>query len=294
MTGKNGAESLSLEKLQNTESWNWPKDTGKFLLGIMRNDAASPEERVAATELGGDFVVVNDEILDALLSILANPKESEEIRSRAAISLGPALESADVDESEWDDEIPISKQIFQKACGVLKDLYADASLPKNVRRRILEASIRAKQDWHAAAIREAYSSGDSEWGLTAVFCMTYVHGFEKEILDSLKSSDPDVRYHAVEGVGSWQLEAGWPCLIKILSDPDPDKDLVLAAIESAMCMDVEKAVEPLEKLAESDDEDISEAAEEALSLLECECGCEDDFDDDEEGDEEEVEEKEKH
>jgi hypothetical protein len=49
-----------------------------------------------------------------------------------------------------------------------------------VRRRVLEASVRAPQDWHQEAIREAYSSGDESWRLTAVFCMRFVRGFKDQ------------------------------------------------------------------------------------------------------------------
>ena len=42
----------------------------------------------------------------------------------------------------------------------------DSSIPKQVRRRILEASVRAPEDWHQNAIRAAYSSGDKDWMLT--------------------------------------------------------------------------------------------------------------------------------
>jgi hypothetical protein len=55
----------------------------------------------------------------------------------------------------------------------------DASVPTDVRRRILEASVRAPQDWHRDAIRAAYASDDDVWRLTAVFCMRSVRGFER-------------------------------------------------------------------------------------------------------------------
>jgi hypothetical protein len=53
---------------------------------------------------------------------------------------------------------------------------------------VLEASVRAPQDWHLDAIREAYSSTDEAWSLTAVFCMRFVRGFNEQILEALESS----------------------------------------------------------------------------------------------------------
>lgn len=44
-------------------------------------------------------------------------------------------------------------------------------VPKEVRRRVLEGSVRAPQDWHKDAITEAYAGNDELWKLTAVFAM---------------------------------------------------------------------------------------------------------------------------
>ena len=57
--------------------------------------------------------------------------------------------------------------------------FMDGDIPKDVRREILEASVRAPQDWHQEAVRMAYSSDDESWRLTAVFCMCYIRGFER-------------------------------------------------------------------------------------------------------------------
>ena len=58
-------------------------------------------------------------------------------------------------------------------------------VPKELRRRILEASVRAFEPWHPDAIRTAYASSDQEWVLTAVFAMAHIKGFDEQILESL-------------------------------------------------------------------------------------------------------------
>jgi len=77
--------------------------------------------------------------------------------------------------------ISITKNNIQ---DTLHRLYLDNSNPKEARRRILEASVRAPENWHHNAINSAYSSGDKDWMLTAVFSMRWVRGFECQILEA--------------------------------------------------------------------------------------------------------------
>jgi len=122
------------------------------------------------------------------------------VRGRAVISLGPILEHADTQGFEDADDLPITEPAFHRLQESLRKLYRDANVPKEVRRRILEASVRAPQDWHEDAIRVAYSSGDEVWRLTAVFCMRFVRGFEEQILEALDTEKPDIHYEAVVAV----------------------------------------------------------------------------------------------
>ena len=117
--------------------------------------------------------------------------------------LTPALISFD-DEDEL-AEPPTTEPMFQRIQATLQEIHADHSVPKEVRRRVLEASVRAPRDWHQDAIREAYSSSDEEWKLTAVFCMGWIRGFDEQILEMLESRNPDIRYEAVRaaGTGAW-------------------------------------------------------------------------------------------
>lgn len=144
----------------------------------------------------------------------------------------------------------------------------DAEVPKEVRRSILEASVRTPQDWSADAIRAAYASNDRAWRLTAVFGMCFVPGFEDRILESLSSPDLDMLRHAVSAAGNWQLDAAWPHIEGILQDDDADKDVRLAAIEAAVSIRPEAAAERLVELTDSEDDDIADAATEALIMAE--------------------------
>ena len=149
---------MELTFLKDIPPWEWPPDAGEIFLETLRDHQADESDRLIAAELGGDFTVINDELAAALLSVVRNGDESVEMRANAAIALGPALEQADIEEFVLPEQVPISESTFHEIQRTFRNFHTDANVPKEVRRRILEASVRAPQDWHGDAIRTAYSS----------------------------------------------------------------------------------------------------------------------------------------
>jgi len=257
---------MNIKTLEDIPPWQWPKNAAEIILGVLRNDQADPSDRLLAAELGGDSVVINDELAEALFSILCNPREPDPLRGRAAISLGPALESADIDGFEDPDDVPITEPLFLKIKKTLQHLYMDTETPKEVKRAVLEASVRAQDTWHKNAVAAAYRSKDEDWKLTAVFCMRLIRGFDKQILESLKSQNPNLHYHAVCAAGNWEIDAAWPHIAALVASEETEKELRLAAIEAAAFILPHKASEIFGPLLDSDDEDIVDAAYEALAM----------------------------
>jgi uncharacterized protein (UPF0147 family) len=259
---------MDLKVLKDTAPWDWPKDTDRVLLEILGDDRADETERLLAAELAGCFTVINDELAGALLSIVLRSDETERLRSTAVISLGPVLEHCDTDGFEDDDYVPISEDTFRGIQKSLHELYRDTDVPKDVRRRVLEASVRAPQDWHTEAVRDAYFSTDEAWMVTAVFCMRFIRGFEEQILEAMKSGNPAIHFEAVCAAGNWELDAAWPHIADIVNAGDTDKPLLLAAIDAVACIRPQEAVDIIGDLADSEDEEIAEAAFEALATAE--------------------------
>lgn len=257
---------MDLKTLKDTPPWEWPADAGSFFLSFLLDGQAEESDRLVAAKLAGDYTVINDELAEALLSIVQGVHETDELRGIAAIALGPALEHADMYEFEDLDDIIISEEVFHRIQESLRKLFQDADVPKELRRRILEVSVRAPQDWHPEAVRAAYSSGDEAWKLTAVFCMRFIRGFDKQILEALKSRNPDIHYHAVGAAGNWEVEGAWPHIAALLTAPETDKPLLLAAIDAVPGIRPREAPEILDRHTNSDDEDIAEAAFEALAM----------------------------
>ena len=259
---------MNLTILKDTPPWEWPEGTAATLLDILRGGRRSASDLLLAAELAGDFTVINAELVDALLSILRSGDKPEALRGRAAISLGPVLEHADTVGFEDADDLPITERSFHRIQESLHKLYMDADVPKEVRRRILEASVRAPQDWHPDAIRAAYASEDEVWRLTAVFCMQFVRGFDEQILEALDSRNPDIQYEAVVAAGNWEVDAAWPHVAALVTSMETEKPLLLAAIAAAASIRPQEAFVLLDDLADSDDEDIADAVHEALAMAE--------------------------
>ena len=268
--------------LNDIPPWEWPEGVGEAFLGILGDDQADESDRLLTAELAGGFTVINDELAEALLTIVRSGGETDELRGKASISLGPALEHASTMGFEDADDMLLSEGVFLEIQQSLQELFLKADVPEGVRRRILETSVGAPQDWHRDAIREAYSSDDEAWRLTAVFCMQFVRGFDDQILEALDSDAADIHYQAVCAAGSWEVDAAWPHIAALVTSDETDKPLLLAAIEAVASIRPEEAPEILGDLTDSDDEDIVEVAFEALAMAE---GPTEDDDDEEPDDE---------
>jgi hypothetical protein len=104
--------------------------------------------------------------------------------------------------------------------------------------------------------------------LTAVFSMCWVRGFDDQILVALKSTDAEIHFEAVKAAGNWALDAAWSHVVELVDDSHTPKHILLAAIGAAGSIHPAEAREILAKLADSGDEEIAEAAEEAMAMAE--------------------------
>jgi hypothetical protein len=256
---------MDLKMLQDIPPWDWPRGIGHEVLMVLRNPQAAVADRLLAAQFAGDLGVADGFLAHTLLAIVRNAAEPEKLRAKAAVSLGGVLEQADRNEL---DAVPQEDHTFRQIEQSLHEVYLDTAVSKLVRRRILEAAVRSREAWHAAAIRTAYASDDPEWKLTAVFCMRYVRGFDRQILEALESTNPGIRYEAVCAAGEWELDSAWPRVSSLVTAPGTDKQLLLAAIAAASTIRPRAVAELLADLADSSDEEIAEAVFEATSMAE--------------------------
>ncbi len=275
---------MQLNQFKDKPPWDWPSNAKEILTEVLRTSGSSASDRLLAAELAGDLPVKDEVIAELLLSIVRNAAEPEQLRSRAATSLGPVLEEAEAEGYDDDfGEPPITEQLFNRIQETFHTIYQDQDAPTELRRRVLEASVRGSQDWHEDAIRTAYSSTNDLWKLTAVFGMQWVPGFDDAIMEALNCSNPDIQYEAVIAAGNWELDRAWPHIEALVASQETPKPLLLAAMEAAASIRPNEARELLTELADSDDRDIAEAASEAM-LMDYS-----DLEDDEDEDEDETE-----
>jgi len=284
----------ALKALQNTPEEYWPEGAAETIHSALRDPDLPLDQRQSAVGLASSLCVMNDEIAEALLDIIRAPHLPAALRGGAAIALGPVLEQTDLDllpeddSFDDDDELAcISRATFHRIQSSLRELYQDPATPKDVRRPILEAAVRAREEWQVDAVRQAWESGDDQWMLTAVFCMQFIEGFEQEVLQSLHSPHPEVRVHAVRAAGNWGISQAWPVVHSLLQDRRVERPLLLAAIEAAGEICPEEARSILIHLGGSPDEEIAEAAQDAAAVsnildfeADDEAGLDEDDDDD--------------
>ena len=280
---------MNLKSLKEIPPWDWPENAAGLILETLKDVTAKVSQKLLAADLAGEIVVMNDEIAKTLSQIVSDQSQPIELRASAAISLGPGLEEAGIRGFDDEVDVALSENTVRRIRRSLRKVFFEASAPKEVRRRVLEASVRFPEGWHQGAVRGICASDDEEWRLTAVFCMRYIKGFESQILEALESKNQGIRYEAVRAAGEWELTSAWPHIAALLGTPETEKDLILAAIEAAPVICPEKAADYLDDLADSKDEDISEAALDALLEMDHEASWDEDgegFDEDIEEDEE--------
>jgi HEAT repeat protein len=238
------------------------------LVAKIRDSSLHEEERLIAIKLGGDLMNMDDGIADALLAVVTSDEESEELRSNAAIALGPVLEDCDLMGFDFDDDdVAISEETYARVRRELKRIVLDEHQPRDVRRSAMEASVRAPDDWHEPEIRAALESADPLWKITAVFSMGFVGGFDRQILAALDDDDSRIEREAILAAGHQSVGEAFPKIRALAESEEAERGLRLAAVEALSGYDSTPAIETLHTLAEHDDEEVAELAEYGLSFM---------------------------
>lgn len=250
-----------LELLEAIPPWERDKDNAETIRrGLVSDD---PRERILALGLVAETLGAEDaQIVIAIL----NGDSDDEVRARAAIALGPALAEYFENEGFFEDDSALDRAAYDTVVTTLRSNVEGDSNPMILRRRSLEAAIRSPQDWQLDSIRRFYESGDKDQMITAIFCAGFVKDLESYILDNLDSTDDEIQYQAVVAVHEAYCEKAFPKIVELAFE-SADQDVQLAAVEALGHMPNRKARPVLDELAESDDGDISTAAEYALEEL---------------------------
>lgn len=257
---------MDVYALDETPSWEWPENAGEILSGAISDKDAPLNDRILAVELSGDARVLDDDLAALLIEVIMDGDEPEELRCHVPFALGFAIEYGDMMGFDEPDDIILSEKEYNDVLECLRSIYYDVDAPKALRRRALEGVVRNPSNWQKKAIQGAYASDDDDWVRTAVFCMGYFGGFKDQILESLNSENPDIFYQAVCSAGNQGVKAAWPKIKELLTAENVEKPLLLAAISAAAVINPMESVDFLMEFAEHDDDDIADAADEAMSM----------------------------
>lgn len=246
-------------------------EADRELVAALRSDDAA----VRSYALGEVHAVVDDALARELLSFARDDDRDPEERGRALIALGPSLEESSYEEdsegtlpsggADWWDA-PFSDAAYQQLHDELRRLYHDAGVPKLVRRRALEAAVRAPRDWQREAAAAAWSSDDPEWRVTALFAMGFLGGFRDEIVEAFEGADPVLRGQAIRAAGYSEdaAQALREPILVLAADPGADREDRLAAIWALGEAQPDGAEDVLEDASKDPDREIAAAVEEAL------------------------------
>lgn len=239
-----------------------PNDCRSALFEILQGD--DPDLKLRALEftpglVDGDAAAIRH------LDLVEHSEEPIEVRARAASALAPALEEYG---SGWEDPYrsrALSREGYRRVQKRLERVYRRATVPKLVRRRVLEASVRAPEPWHRGAIRAAWKEADAAWRRTAVHAMGYVDGFEDALAEALKVDDERIVAAALRSIADCgRVGDAAEVLVGYACSDDCACECRVAAIEGLRFVSSRRARRVLDRLTQSSDDDVAGTAAWAL------------------------------
>lgn len=236
------------------------------LLARLKDRSLADEERIVAIRLAGDVTVLDDSLAESLLGLVKADDEPDDVRGAAAIALGPVLEDCDAYGADDEDMVGISEDMFDRLREGLRQIVTDTGQPVDVRRRALEASVRAPEEWHVSQVRKAFASDDPLWKITGVFCMGFVPGFEEDLLATIEHDDDELAGEALRAAGNQVLDDAFETMRETALDEEVSLVRRIGAIEGLAGFMTSEASDLLADLSESGNPEIADAAEHAHSL----------------------------
>jgi HEAT repeat protein len=182
------------------------------------------------------------------------------VRAGAAAALATFVYLGEV------EEISHSKLVRVEECLLRRIASKDDKL---IRRRALEALGFSSRQEVVDLINKAYTSGDVEWLVSALFAMgrSANSHWKPQVLKMLNHTQPGVRAEAASAAGELEIRSAKPVLLDMLEDSDID--VRLAAIWALSQVGGSGVREALELYLESiDDSEEADQINNALENLE--------------------------
>ena len=232
--------------------------TGLLCAALKDDDAPVRASAAAGLWETGDRTVI------APLATMLENDESHEARAAAASALGHFAEMAEARKLIERDATTVRSALL----GALEDEDEETA----VRRRALEAIAPVRHPDVPGWIRWAYQSGEALLRQSAVYAMgrTCDPAWLPVIVAEFGSNIPAMRFEAANASRELADPKTLPYLHELTSDDDPQ--VALAAVQAVGGIGGTAARKLLKHYVEQGDPALSEAAQEALRVLEADEG----------------------
>lgn len=235
-------------------------DTLVMYDNIARMALTDPDPRVRATAVS---MLDQDEDprLGQVFIDMMRKDPAAEVRAESAGALGWLVYRGELEE--------LPEELHHRIEDELLSVY-NSSDEKIVRRGALESLGFSSRDEVPELLRNAYTSGDDDWLVSALFAMgrSADQSWEADVRRMLRHGNSDVQFEAVRAAGELALESTRRILLDLLEEEVQEFEVRAAVIWSLSQIGGEETRETLERLLEeSDDEQEIKILEDALDNL---------------------------
>ena len=241
-----------LEDLSEADTLVSFEDLGRFAL-------TDPDPGVRILSIRLLWEVDDRRLVPQFIKMLEHDPEPE-VRAAAANALGNYIYLGEL------EEIPVDT-LNQAEESLLRAVSSQEHAL--VRRKALESLGFSSRPEVPPLLKNAYQQGDKEWIASSLFAMgrSADNRWQREILDMLEHSYPQIREEAVRAAGELGLQEARSELLKMLEEED-NEEVLMAAVWSLSQIGGENVREALELMLEDiEDDEQAEFIEEALDNL---------------------------
>jgi HEAT repeat protein len=226
---------------------------------VFRHALADSDTQVRISAIEGLWENEDPSMIQTFIKIMENDT-SNEVQASAASALGKFAAMVECGEIRESYRTTLGRALLNK--------FNDTNVPVEVRRRALESAAPLSLPAVRESIKTAYDSRDERLVISAVYAMgkTCDDSWLPVLYKEMANADAEIRYEAANACGEIGLEASVSHLLEHIHDTDIEVRMaVIQALGKIGGIEAKKA---LQRLANDQNQAITEAVENALSQIE--------------------------
>lgn len=226
---------------------------------VFRSSLGSKDDQIRAKAIDGLWEVEETGLITPLVRMLKEDP-SELVRERAAAALGRFALLAELEELDQQHSALVREALLES--------IRDEGETLEVRRRAVESVSFFGGEEIKSVIQTAYDHLAEKMRISAVFAMgrSLDPRWDDIVRAELMNPNPEMRYEAAIASGELGVSEAVAILVELI--PDPDAEVQGAAIWALGQIGGREAKKALRACCHSEDEELAEAAREALEELE--------------------------